>query len=583
MGLFHSKTVADDLVEHLVEAGVERIYGIVGDSLNPVSDALRRNGKIQWVHVRHEEGAAFAASAEAQLSGKLAVCAGSCGPGSLHLINGLYDAHRAGAPVLALVTHIPSGEIGTGYFQETHPDRIFTDCSHYCELVSSPEQMPRVLQIAMQNALSLGGVSVIILPGNIAAEKLPSETLTHNVVRNRPTIRPCAESLEQLARMINEAEKVTLFCGAGCAEAHDEVIRLAETLQAPVGYAYRGKQYIEYDNPFAVGMSGLLGFGAAYEAMHECDLLLLLGTDFPYEKFYPNKCQIAQIDIRPERLGRRSRIDLGLVGDMRETLRELQPLLQAKQARAFLDGILKNNEEKMENTRIYVEHVGSNDLIHPEFVTAMVNEIASDDAVITSDTGMCNVWMARHIKASRNRRLLCSYGHGSMANAVPYAVGAQMLYPNRQVVSMSGDGGFAMLLGEMLTIMQYELPIKIVVYNNSSLAFVNLEMEVGGYVGYETNLKNPNFAEVAKAMGIYGIRIENPADVKSGLQEAFAHNGPALMDVVTDPNALSMPPHISAGQVEGYAITMGKLVLSGEVEEIAKKVASNIHHLKEVI
>jgi len=522
MSLFHSKTVADELIERLIEAGVERIYGIVGDSLNPVSEAIRRSGKIKWVHVRHEEAAAFAASAEAQLSGKLAVCAGSSGPGSLHLMNGLYDAHRAAAPVLAIVSHIPSTEIGTNYFQETHPDRLFQECSHYCELVSNANQMPRVLQIAMQNALSLGGVGVIVLPGDIAAEKLPGEILAHNIVSNRPTIRPNADSLEKLARMIGEAEKITLFCGAGCADAHDEVIKLAETLLSPIGYAYRGKQFIEYENPFAVGMSGLLGFGAAYEAMHECDLLILLGTDFPYANFYPTKCRIAQVDIRPEHLGRRARIDLGIVGDVRETLNELQPVLPPKTDRRFLDRILEKHREKMENTEIYVRHVAENKLIHPEFVAAKINEIADDDAVIACDTGMCNVWMARHIKATRNCRLLASYSHGSMTNAVPYAVGAQFLYPARQVVSMSGDGGFAMLLGELLTVLQYDLPVKIVVFNNSSLAFVNLEMEVAGYKGFETDLVNPNFADVATAMGLRGLRIENPADVESGLREAFA-------------------------------------------------------------
>ncbi len=583
MSLFHSKTVADELIERLVEAGVERIYGIVGDSLNPVSEAIRRSGKIKWIHVRHEEAAAFAASAEAQLSGQLAVCAGSSGPGSLHLMNGLYDAHRATAPVLAIVSHIPSSEIGTSYFQETHPDRLFQECSHYCELISNANQMPRVLQIAMQTAVSLGGVGVIVLPGDIAAQKLPDETLAHGIVSNRPTIRPNVESLEKLAQMIAEAEKITLFCGAGCAEAHDKVISLAETLLAPVGYAYRGKQFVEYENSFAVGMSGLLGFGAAYEAMHECDLLILLGTDFPYPNFYPGKCRIVQVDIRPEHLGRRSRIDLGIVGDVRETLNELQPVLQPKTDRAFLDRILEKHREKMENTEIHVRHVAENELIHPEFVAAKINEIADDDAIITCDTGMCNVWMARHIKAARKRRLLASYSHGSMTNAVPYAVGAQFLYPARQVISMSGDGGLAMLLGELLTILQYDLPVKIVVFNNSSLAFVNLEMEVSGYKGFETALVNPNFADVAKAIGLYGVRIENPADVESGLREAFACQGAAVIDVVTDPNALSLPPHITAKQVEGYAVTMGKLILSGEVDEIAKKLRSNIRHGKEII
>lgn len=583
MSWFSSKTVADELVERLVEAGVERVYGIVGDSLNSISDAIRRSGKIKWVHVRHEEGAAFAASAEAQLSGKLAVCAGSCGPGSLHLINGLYDAHRAAAPVLAIVSHIPSSEIGTGYFQETHPERLFQECSHYCELISNPAQMPRVLQIAMQNAVSLGGVGVIVLPGDIAAGKLPNDTLAHNIVTNRPTVRPNEESVGKLAQMINEAEKIMIFGGAGCREAHAETIKLAETLHAPIGYAYRGKQFLEYENPFAVGMSGLLGYGACYDAMHECDLLLLLGTDFPYPNFYPAKAKIAQVDVRPAHLGRRTRIDLGVVGDMRETLKELQPLIQPKTERKFLDKTLDAHREKMENVKIYVKHVGENELIHPEFVAATINKLAHENAIIVSDTGMCNVWMARHIAATRDRRLLASFTHGSMANALPYAVGAQLLYPQRQIISMSGDGGFAMLLGELLTVLQEKLPVKIVVFNNSSLGFVNLEMEVAGYEGFETKLVNPNFAEVAKAVGLYGVRIEQPADVEAGIREAFAQPGAAVIDVVTDPNALSLPPHITAAQVTGYAVTMSKLILSGEADEVAKKVRSNIRHVADIV
>lgn len=583
--LLVGRTVADEIVEQLAAAGVKRIYGIVGDSLNPITDAIHRDGRIRWIHVRHEEAAAFAASAEAQLSGELTVCAGSCGPGGLHLINGLYDAHRAKAPVLAIVSHIPSTEIGTGYFQETHPQQLFQECSHYCELISTAAQMPRTLQIAMQNAIAKGGVGVIVLPGDIAAEKMPKESraLAHGVVRKFPTVRPARESVEQLARMINEAEKVTILGGAGCAAAHDQVVALAETLKAPIGYAYRGKQFLEYDNPHAVGMSGLLGYGACYEAMMKCELLLMLGTDFPYPDFYPTDAKIAQIDVRAEHLGRRCKLDLGLIGDVGEALRELSPLLKEKIGRAFLDEILAENKTRMENLDIYVEHAGEADPVHPEYVAATLNKLLADDAIVTADTGMCNVWAARYVRAKRDRRLLCSYQHGSMANALPFAVGAQLLYPERQVVSMSGDGGFAMLMGEMLTIRQLKLPVKTVIFNNSSLAFVKVEMEVAGYKEFQTGLDNPNFAAVAEAMGMRGTRVEKPADVEKALREALAHDGPAFVDVVTDPDALSMPPRIDVGQVAGYALTMGKLVLSGDAEAVAKRIKINVRHGKEVI
>ncbi len=384
-----SRTIAEDLVDALTKAGVQRIYGIVGDSLNPVTDAIRRSGKIQWVHVRHEETAAFAAGAEAQLTGQLAVCAGSCGPGNLHLINGLFDAHRSMAPVLAIAAHIPSSEIGTGYFQETHPDQLFRECSHYCELVSNPRQMPRVLQTAMQHAVSKRGVSVIVLSGDVAAMEVPSDTLTHGLVTAQPMVRPADADLGRLADLLNKGRRVTLFCGSGCAGAHAEVVALAEKLKAPVGYAFRGKEWVEYDNPCAVGMTGLLGWGAAYKAMHECDVLLLLGTDFPYESFMPTNLQIAQIDLRAERLGRRSKLDLGLCGDVRDTIQALLPLVQPKSDRSFLDAMLEQHKVALRKLRTYVDRVTTRRPIHPEYVAATLDELAAQDAVFTMDTGMC--------------------------------------------------------------------------------------------------------------------------------------------------------------------------------------------------
>ncbi|HTD16845.1 MAG TPA: thiamine pyrophosphate-dependent enzyme, partial [Chthoniobacterales bacterium] len=535
--------IADELISKLVSAGVERIYGVVGDSLNPVTDAIRLNGKIQWIHVRHEEVGAYAAGAEAQLTGKLAACGGSCGPGNLHLINGLFDAHRSNAPVLAIASHIPSSEIGTGYFQETHPEILFKECSHYCELISNPKQFGRVLQSAMQNAVGLGGVGVIVLPGDVAGAEMPAEG-ARSVAARRPCARPGEKELAELAELVNSSKKIALFCGIGCADAHDELIALAEKLKAPMGHTYRGKSFVEYDNPYDVGMSGLLGFGAAYDAMHQCDLLLLLGTDFPYDKFLPTNPKIVQVDIRVGHLGRRSKLDLGIWGDVRETIHALLPMVDAKPDRSFLDAMTKKHKEAVRRLNVYVDHVGKRTPMHPEPVAAALSEIAAEDAIFTADTGMCNVWSGRYIRATKDRRLIGSFSHGSMANALPQAIGAQLAFPGRQVISMSGDGGLAMLMGDLLTVTQYDLPIKILVFNNSALGMVKLEMEVAGLPDYQTDLKNPNFAKLAEAIGIMGVRIENPADISSGLKKALQHSGPALIDVVTDPNAVSLPSHI---------------------------------------
>lgn len=575
-----SKTIAESIVDHLVAAGVERIYGVVGDSLNPLVDAIRRSGgKIQWVHVRHEEAGAFAASAEAQLTGKLAVCAGSCGPGHVHLINGLYDAHRSGAPVLAIAAHILSGEIGTAFFQETHPERLFEECSHHCTLVGNPKQMPRALQIAMQEALGKGGVSVIVMSGDVAAETSPEGALSHGVFATRPKVRPSDGELLRLAEMLDGAEKVTMFCGIGCAAARDEVLALADRLNAPVGHTMRAKDSIQFDNPFDVGMNGLLGYGACNEAMHECDLLLLLGTDWPYENFYPTKCKVVQIDLRPERLGRRSRLDLGLCGDVGETLAALLPHLKPRENRQFLDKMLHAHADGLDKMRAYVDHVGEHRPMHPEPVAAALDRVASDDAVFTVDTGMCNVWTSRYLRATSGRRIVGSYVHGSMANAMPMAIGAQLAFPNRQVVAVCGDGGFSMLMGDLLTIAQYELPIKLVIFDNSSLGMVRLEMQVAGLPYYGTEMKNPNFAALAEAVGIKGVRIEDPANLQASLEEAFATPGPALVDVVTDPNALSIPPKATFEQTKGFALSMGKMVLSGHLDEVVDEMKANVRNL----
>lgn len=574
------QTVAEQFVDTLVRCGVERLYGVVGDSLNPIVDAIRRTPAIEWIQVRHEEAAAFAAGAEAQLTGKLAACAGSCGPGNLHLINGLFDAHRSMAPVLALASHIPSSEIGTSFFQETHPERLFVECSHYSELISSEQQMPRVLQTAIQHAVGQQGVSVVALPGDLASEPAPESPVEHALVTSRPTVRPGDAEIDALVRMIGDAEKITLFCGAGTAGAHEEVMEFAGRLKAPVGHALRGKEWIQYDNPYDVGMSGLLGYGAAYEATHECDLLILLGTDFPYNAFLPKNCKIVQVDVRPEHLGRRTSLDLAVWGDVRETLRCLTPRVPERANRRFLDRMLKRHADTLEGVvKAYTRNVDKHIPIHPEYVASVLDEEAADDAVFTVDTGMCNVWAARYITPNGRRRVIGSFSHGSMANAVPQAIGAQFLDRGRQVVSMSGDGGFAMLMGEFLTMVQYDLPVKVVLFNNSSLGMVELEMMVDGMPAHGTHNRNPDFAALAQAAGAYAVRVEQPQQLREALRGVLDHPGPALIDIVTDPHALSLPPKITREQLSGFALSAGKTVLDGGVGRMVQMARSNLRNV----
>ncbi|MFI9208529.1 pyruvate dehydrogenase [Streptomyces sp. NPDC053253] len=574
------QNVAEQFVDILVRAGVKRMYGVVGDSLNPVVDAIRRTPALDWIQVRHEEVAAFAAGAEAQITGSLAACAGSCGPGNLHLINGLYDAHRSMAPVLALASHIPSSEIGLGYFQETHPDQLFRECSHYSELISNPKQMPRLLQTAIQHAVGRSGVSVVSLPGDIASLPAPDKAVETALVTSRPTVRPGDDEIDALVRMIDAADRVTLFCGSGTAGAHAEVMQFAERIKSPVGHALRGKEWIQYDNPYDVGMSGLLGYGAAYEATHECDLLILLGTDFPYNAFLPDDVKIVQVDVRPEHLGRRSRLDLAVWGDVRETLRCVVPRVRAKTDRRFLDKMLKKHADALEGVvKAYTCKVEKHIPIHPEYVASVIDELADGDAVFTVDTGMCNVWAARYLSPNGRRRIIGSFSHGSMANALPQAIGAQFTDRGRQVVSLSGDGGFSMLMGDFLTLVQYDLPVKVVVFNNSSLGMVELEMLVAGLPSYGTTNKNPDFAAIARAAGAYGVRVEKPKQLTSALKDAFKHKGPALVDVVTDPNALSIPPRISSEMVTGFALSASKIVLDGGVGRMLQMARSNLRNV----
>src|SRR5450432_443261 len=569
-----SKTIAAKLVEILEHVGVRHIHGVVGDSLNGITDELRKSTKIKWIHYRHEEAAAFAAGAEAQLTGKLAVCAGSCGPGNMHLLNGLYDAHRSNAPVLAIAAQIPSEQIGSSYFQETRPESLFRECSYYCETISSSRQMPRVLQIAMQHAIALNGVAVISLSGDVAMQNIEHDELEHPLFLNRPNIRPSDTDMQQLASLINQSKRTTLLCGAGCAGAHDVLVLLAGKILSPIVHALRGKEHVQYDNPYDVGMTGLIGIASGNKAVQDSDLLLMLGTDFPYKEWYPSSAKIVQIDIRPERLGRRCKLDLGLVGDVKETINALIPLLQQKTNNSFLEKCQARYKDNRKNLDSHAKGE-TGKLIHPEYLTKVIGESAKADAIFTADVGTPSVWAARYVDMKAGRRLIGSFNHGSMASAMPQAIGAQLAFPDRQVISLSGDGGFAMMMGDFLTIYQYNLPIKIVVYNNGSLGFVAMEMKVIGMPPFGTDLKNPNFAKMADAIGIMGIRVENSEDVPAAIEKALTHNGPVLIDVLTNPTELAMPPKINFEEAKGFGIYMIRQTLLGDGAEVWETLKTN--------
>jgi pyruvate dehydrogenase (quinone) len=577
-----NKNISDQIVEALVEAGIQRIYAITGDSLNHVNAAVHRNGKIKWIHVRHEETAAFAAGAEAQLNG-LACCAGSSGPGHVHLINGLYDAHRSSASVLVIASTIPTKEFGTSFFQETNTIKLFDDCSCYNQMATTPAQLPRMLQSALQHAVHKKGVAVLGLPGDITNLPAVEAETTTILFRNRPVVRPSENELLQLAALLNSHKKVTIYCGLGAAEAHTEIIQLAEKLKAPVAYSYKAKMAIQYDNPYEVGLTGLLGIPSAYHSMHECELLVLLGTDFPYTSFMPVENKIVQIDIKPETLGRRAKLELGLCGDVKDALQALMPMIEMKEDTTFLDLQLKFYKEVKKNLLIYVKDPGKPNAIHPEFVVSIINELATKDAIFTVDTGMCCVWAARYIEGTGERKMLGSFNHGSMANAMPQAIGAALACPNKQVIAFCGDGGLSMMLGDLMTIIQYKLPVKIIVFNNRTLGMVKLEMEVAGIPDLETEMMNPDFAKIAEGMGMPGITINDPGEVKPELEKAFLQEGPILVTIQTDPNALAMPPKLEFDQMQGLTLYMGKMMLSGRMDEVFKIISSNYKHLGEIL
>jgi pyruvate dehydrogenase (quinone) len=577
-----AKNVSAQLVEMLVAAGIKRIYAVTGDSLNYLNDAVQHHPEIDWIHVRHEEAGAYAAAAEAELTG-LACCAGSSGPGHVHLINGLYDAHRSGIPVLAIASTCTTSEFGTDFFQETNTIKLFDDCSCYNQVATTPVQLPRMAQAALQHAFHKKGVAVLGLPGDLTnMEAEESGASMHNYFPEA-VIRPADADIQKLATLINQHQKVTLFCGVGARDAHDEVVQLAAFLKAPVGYSFRGKMSIQYDNPYEVGMTGLLGLPSAYHSMHEAGLVLLLGTDFPYVPFMPTENKIVQVDIRPERLGRRAKLEMGLYGDVKATISALLPLLSEKTDDSFLKAQLELYDQVKEHLQTYVTDNGKEGAIHPEYVAWAIDKAADDDAIFTVDTGMCCVWGSRYIQATGKRALLGSWNHGSMANAMPMAIGAALACPDRQVIALCGDGGLSMLLGDLATIKQYELPIKIVVFNNRSLGMVKLEMEVDGLPDTETDMVNPDFALLAQAMGFRGITVNDPMEVEAAIQGAFNTKGPVLINVMTDPNALAMPPKIGLGMMKGMALSMSRMMLGGRMDEVLDTVKSNYKHLKDLL
>ncbi|KQU20892.1 pyruvate dehydrogenase [Bacillus sp. Leaf13] len=570
------QTIADLLIDSLLNAGVKRIYGIVGDSLNAVLDSIRRSGKIDWISVRHEEVAAFAAGSDALLSNSIAVCAGSSGPGNLHLINGLYDCHRSRIPVLAIAAHIPSNEIGGDYFQQTNPEHLFKECSHFCEVVTKPEQMPRMVTMALQHSISRKGVSVLVLPGDVAL-LADNESVPEQVIHiTQPVVRPSDEELKRLSEYLNSGKRITLLCGAGCEGAHAQLMQLCDKLKSPMVIALRGKEHLEYDNPYLVGLTGLIGYSSGYHAMMDCDVLLMLGTDFPYRQFLPKKSIILQVDIRAEHLGSRAALTFGLCGDVKYTVESLLPLLSETHDTHHLDKFVSNYQDVRRGLDKLAIGKPGRKPIHPQFLTKVISNLASEGTVFTCDVGTPTLWAARYLEMNGKRRLLGSFNHGTMANALPQAIGAQAARPEVQVVALSGDGGLSMLMGDLLTLRQHKLPVKVVVFNNNALGFVELEMKSSGYLETGTGLENPNFADVAQAMGIEGIRVEDPADLENAVKRAFSHNGPVVLDVVVNRQELSLPPSIKLEQAQGFTLWMLKAVLNGQGNDIVELAKTNL-------
>lgn len=567
------RTVAEVIVETLQMAGVKHCWGVPGDTLNYVTDAIRRSG-IQWVHVRHEEVGGFAAGAEALLTGDLTACAGSCGPGSLHFINGLFESHRNRAPVVLIASQITSDERDFDFPQEVDFEQVYRGCSVFCSEIRSPGQARRKTAMAAQAALSKRGVAVLILPVDISKAAAPDEP-AFAVHCASPVLRPSDAELDAIAGIINSGQKVAIYGGSGCQSAHDEIVALAERLKAPVAHTSRAKDFLEYDNPFNVGMTGVFGTAGGYHTLKNCDTLLLLGCDFAWRQFYPDKARIVQVDIDPSHLGRRHPVELGVVGNIRDTVAALLPRLAVRAERQFLDDCLARHGKAVDGLEKRAVATQSGP-IHPQYLASLIDRHADADAIVTADAGSPMVWLLRHIKANGRRRTLTSLTHGTMANGMPQALGAQKAFPGRQVISMSGDGGLAMLMGDLLTAIQEKIPIKIVVFNNGTLGFVELEMKVEGLLDAFTNLVNPDFSRVAEAIGFHARRVERAEDLEAAVRDWLAQPGPALLDVVTSRMELVMPPVVGAEQVFGTALYSAKAVLGGRAGDVWDLVTENL-------
>ncbi|MFD1872412.1 ubiquinone-dependent pyruvate dehydrogenase [Hymenobacter bucti] len=570
------KTVAEIIIDTLQAAGVKRVYGLVGDSLNGLTDTIRAREGIEFIQVRHEEAGAFAAGAEARMTGSLTVCAGSCGPGNTHLLNGLYDCHRSHMPVLAIAAQIPSVEIGTGYFQETHPERVFQECSHYCEVVATPEQAVRMVESAIQASLGLGGVSVLVIPGDVLHLKADAPAPRIPALGHSSALVPASTKIAEAARLLNECEKVTILAGVGCDSAHAQLLQAAQALQAPVVHALRGKECIEPNNPYDVGLTGLLGMPAGYHALMDADAILMLGTDFPYRQFFPENARVVQVDKRADHIGRRTRVEVGLHGSVIETLGLLLPQLRSRTDAAHL----KTAQQRHRDDEAHLAELATGDAgdtsLHPQHVARLLDELSAHDAVYTCDVGTPTIWAARYLHMNGHRRLMGSFIHGSMANALSQAIGIQLASPGRQVIAMCGDGGFAMLLSELLTLRQLKVPVKVIIFNNSAYGFVELEMKAAGTLEYGTTLDNPDFGQLAEAAGIKGFRVSDPAQLESVLREALAHDGPVVVDAVVKRQELSMPPTIDRHQATGFGLYALKALMDGRGGELLEMAKTNL-------
>lgn len=567
-----NKKVADIVVETLQAAGVKHCYGIVGDTLNHVTDAIHRS-KIEWVHVRHEEAAAFAAGAESYVSGQLTACAGSCGPGSLHFINGVFEAQRNRAPMVLIASQIVTPQLGMDFPQEVDFASVYASCSVFCKQVHSPEQARRVTALACQTAVNKRGVAVIILPADISKAEVTND-LPYAAHYPQPVLRPADDELARIAKLLAQGKKIGIYAGSGCQGAHDSLIALAAKLQAPMAHTSRAKDFVEYDNPYNLGMTGMFGSEAGFRMMSECDTLLLLGADFAWAQFYPAKATIIQVDRDGSHLGRRHPVTLGVVGDVIPMLEALLPLVKARSDSGFLDECRAYREKALQ-TLAKEERPGKGTLIHPQRLVKLLDQYAAEDAMFTADGGSPMVWVLRHIHTNGKRRTLVSLVHGTMANAMPQALGLQKAYPGRQVISVSGDGGLAMLLGDLLTAIQEKLPIKVVVLNNGALDFVELEQKVEGLLNNYTNLLNPDFAKLAEVIGFYGRKVTQAEDLEAAVRDFLAQSGPALLDVHTNPFELVMPPKIEFAEVAGTALYAAKAVLSGRRKDVEGLIRNN--------